>query len=145
MKERYTLPIAVYLIVLNDKNEVLLLKRQNTWYMDWYYSLIAWHKEKNENVIDALIRETKEETDIDIDLKNLRFSSVINRKAWDREYIDYFYILENYVWDYKNLEPYKCEYLKFFDLSNLPDNTIDYIKCALLNINSSNYSLIYWW
>jgi hypothetical protein len=30
MKEKYTLPVAVYLIVLNTKKEVLLLKRKNT-------------------------------------------------------------------------------------------------------------------
>jgi ADP-ribose pyrophosphatase YjhB (NUDIX family) len=144
MKERYTLPVAVYLIVSNSNNEILLLKRQNTWFLDWYYWLISWHKEKDENILQALVRETKEEADIDIDLENIKFVSVMNRKAWDREYIDYFFTL-NYDWEYKNMESNKCEHLKFFSLDNLPEKIIDYIKYVIDNMNSDDKFLLYWW
>jgi len=145
MRERPTFPVAVYLIVMNPKKEVLLLKRKNTWYCDWFYSLVAWHKEKWENVIDALIREWKEEANIDVDPNNLKFVWVMNRKIWNIEYIEYFYLLENYTWNIENNESHKCEHLKFFMLNKLPNNIIDYIEYALLNINTKNYSLLYWW
>jgi ADP-ribose pyrophosphatase YjhB (NUDIX family) len=123
----------------------LLLKRKNTWYQDWNYGLISWHKEKDENIVKALLREVKEEADINIEPSDIKFSSVMNRKSWDIEYIDYFYVLDNYEWHYKNIEPHKCEHLKFFSLDNLPENMIDYIKYALLSMNSDNHSLLYWW
>jgi ADP-ribose pyrophosphatase YjhB (NUDIX family) len=92
-----------------------------------------------------LIRETKEEANIDIKEKDVKFISVINRKTWEIEYIDFFYILENYDWKYKNTEPEKCEHLKFFNLNNLPENTVGHVKYILENLDKKNYSVIYWW
>jgi 8-oxo-dGTP pyrophosphatase MutT (NUDIX family) len=43
--------------------------------------LVSGHKEKDESVLDALIRETKEEADIDIKAKDIKFISVMNRKT----------------------------------------------------------------
>ncbi|MDR3150705.1 MAG: hypothetical protein LBU14_03740 [Candidatus Peribacteria bacterium] len=42
------------------------------------------------------MRETKEEADIDIKAKDVKFVSVMNRKTQETEYIDYFYVLENF-------------------------------------------------
>jgi 8-oxo-dGTP pyrophosphatase MutT (NUDIX family) len=92
-----------------------------------------------------LIRETKEEADIDIKAKDIKFISVMNRKTWETEYIDYFYILENFDWKYENTEPEKCEHLKFFDLNNLPENTVGHVKYVLENIDLIDSSLMYWW
>jgi 8-oxo-dGTP pyrophosphatase MutT (NUDIX family) len=42
---------------------------------------VSGHKEQDENILEALIRETKEEANIDIKEKDVKFISVINRKT----------------------------------------------------------------
>ena len=61
MKERFKLVITVGLVLLNDKGQVLLQKRCNTGYMDGKYGLVAGHLEKDESLVDGIIREAKEE------------------------------------------------------------------------------------
>lgn len=142
---RYTIPVSVHLIVLNSKQQVLMSKRKNTWFFDGYYSLISWHKQKDENVIDALIRIGKEDAQIYINANDLIFSSIMNRKSNELEYIDYFYIIQNYKWEYKNMNVNTCENIWFFNVHTPPENTIPHIAYALSNINTRHHSLFYWW
>ena len=45
----------------------------------------------------------------------------------------------------KNNEPNKCDDLKWFDINNLPENTIPYIKEAINNYNKKiKFSLFGW-
>jgi ADP-ribose pyrophosphatase YjhB (NUDIX family) len=50
---------AVYLVLENELEEVLLLKRQNTGYRDGYYSLIAGHVEEKEKPSKAVSEKLK--------------------------------------------------------------------------------------
>ena len=61
MEKRTKFHVSVQAIIYNNKDEVLLLRRQNTGYEDGKLSLPGGHLEKNERVVDALIRELEEE------------------------------------------------------------------------------------
>ena len=127
--ERFKMPVAVHLILIsNDK--VLLIKRFNTGFCDNMFSLPAGHVEKGENVCDAMIRETKEEINIDVS-KDLRIVQVMNRKGTDQERIDYFFLSEKWSGDINNNEPNKCSLIKWVDINKLPRNTIPYVKYAI--------------
>ncbi len=54
--------IGAYLMLLVD-NKVLLQRRKDGYY-GGKYSLVAGHTEKGETVIEAIVREAKEESDI---------------------------------------------------------------------------------
>ena len=66
MKKRFQVSLTVGLILINEKNQVLLMKRCNTGYMDNMYAFVSGHLEENESLSDAIIRESKEEINIDI-------------------------------------------------------------------------------
>ena len=53
--------------------EILLLKRQIHKPQPNTYGVPAGKVEKNENLIDAIIREVKEETNIELDINNIEF------------------------------------------------------------------------
>lgn len=112
---------AVFGFIVNDKQEMLLLKRQNTWYYDGGYSFPAWHIEDGEFACQALAHELQEEIGIIIDATNLKPFHIIHRIADDRQYIDIAYKITQREGEIKNNEPEKCEKIERFSKDNLPD------------------------
>lgn len=131
-KEVFKVMPSVYLIVKN-KNKVLLSLRKNTGYMDGYYSLVAGHVDGNEPATFACIREAMEEAGMNLKTDEIHPSCIIHRLTTELECIDIFFIIENYTGNFENKEPNKCGELKYFDLDDLPNNTIDYIKVGIKN------------
>lgn len=127
--KRTTLAVAVHLLLIRNE-EILLLRRFNTGYEDGNYSVCAGHVDGDEVYFDAMIREAKEEIGVDIKRDQLRPVQVMHRKK-DDERIDYFFVANEWAGEIKNMEPHKCDELTWFDIHNLPDNTIPYIRYAI--------------
>lgn len=133
-KERFKMPVSVQVILFNQNDEVLLLKRKSTGFGEGLYGFIGGHVEQNEQVIDAAIREVKEEIGIDINRKKLIFKSVMNRKVDENtEYIDFVFIAKEWQGNIINMEPEKCSELTWYQINNLPQNTIDFEKYLIEN------------
>ena len=137
-KERFKVVPAVYLIVKND-NKILLSLRENTGYMDGHYSLVAGHLDGNEPARFACIREANEEAGMNLKMNDLKPSCIMHRLTPERECIDIFFIIENYNGNLKNMEPNKCGGLEYFDVDNLPNNLIDYVKVGIENSLSGKF------
>ena len=81
MENRYKSIIVVDLILTrrnNGKTEVLLALRKNTGYNDGKYELPGGHVEEGEDLIDAMIREAKEELNINLKRKNLSIVHILH-------------------------------------------------------------------
>lgn len=112
--------------------------------MDGMYGLVSGHVERNESAIHAMIREAKEEAGIDIEKGALEMVYVANRIDEPNAYeeggikypvrVDFFFKVKNLAGDIENMEKDRCEELKWFDLDNLPENVVDYVKVALEDI-----------
>lgn len=142
-KERFKLIPAAYL-VLKKGNKVLLSKRANSGYQDGKYGLVAGHIEGKELGTAAMVREAKEEAGIDIDPHKLQFVHVAHRLGLDevgQERIDLFYELDEWEGDVVNAEPEKCDDLSWFDIDQLPENILPFVKRVLTDISAGvNYS-----
>lgn len=124
---------ASYLALSKD-NKILLLRRFNTGYEDGNYSLIAGHVDLGENFTQCMIREAAEEADIILTPIDLQVAHVMHRNTPDvksNERIDVFFVAKQWTGDIINKEPHKCDDLSWFDLDNLPENIIPYIKQAI--------------
>lgn len=66
-KEEGIIKNVVGAIVLNDNNEVLIMSRKADDFMDGIDELPSGNMESGEKVYDALVREVKEETNLDIE------------------------------------------------------------------------------
>lgn len=142
--ERYKVPVAVHLFLIQE-NSMLMLRRYQTGYEDGNYSVVAGHVEENENVIQAMQREAKEEAGITIKQEDLTIVQVMHRKRDQEARIDYFLYCDTYEGDIQNAEPNKCDQMQFFDLDCLPKNTIDYVREAIENYkNNIVFSLFGW-
>ncbi|MEX2225096.1 MAG: NUDIX domain-containing protein [Dehalococcoidia bacterium] len=131
MTRRHTMPVAVHVVLVRD-GEVLLLLRANTGYEDGSYSVIAGHVEPGEQIIDAAVREAREEAGIELDADALRIGGVMHRRAED-ERIDYFVTAARWRGDLRNAEPEKCGELRWCARTALPPNTVAYVRRAIEN------------
>lgn len=121
--------LAVHLFLIQN-DQILLLRRFNTGYEDGKYSVCAGHVEENENYIDAMIREAKEEIGITIHSNELRAIQIMHRLS-THERMDYFFVCDQYDGSVSNQEEDKCDELKWVNIHLLPDNTIPYVKYAI--------------
>ena len=139
--EKFKISFTVYL-VLRDDNKVLLLERQNTGYMDGYFSIVAGHVDGGETAEEAMAREAKEEVGIDVSPQDLKLIYVTHRlnDSPDNEYLSLFFECSNWQGTPENLEPEKCGRLLWADMTQLPDKVIESVRDVLTTYESGgNY------
>lgn len=59
--------------------------------------------------------------------------------------IDVFFMTEKYSGEPKNMESDKCNDLNWFDIDNLPENTVEYIKFVIDKIKNNIIYSEYGW
>jgi 8-oxo-dGTP pyrophosphatase MutT (NUDIX family) len=122
--------------MLRKENQVLLSLRKNTGYRDGMWGLIAGHVEEGESATCAMIREAAEEAGLCLKQSDLTFVHIIHRKE-DRINIDIFFDCCHWEGTLSNLEPHRCEELRWFSLNALPEHTIGTIQ-RVFNAVSQN-------
>lgn len=148
-KERHKAVPASYVALIKD-GKILLARRFNTEYMNGKYALPAGHVEAGETFTQCAIRETKEEIGVDIDPADLKMVHMLHRISepeWKdlRHRIDAFFVCEKWSGEIKNMEPEKCDDVAWFDINNLPENMVPYVKQAIENIGQKKlYSEFGW-
>jgi len=124
-KNEENLPIWVNPIILNNKWEILLQKRPKTYSYKWWTRGLPWWKlQKYETFENALIREVKEETNLDVNTQDCQVINIAN--TFDAEskthFIQIWVLVKKTAGDLKIMEPSKCEDLRYFSLDWLPNN-----------------------
>jgi len=130
--------LAVYIIV-RLQQRILLLQRKNTGFDDGKWSLPAGHVEEGESALTAAIREAEEEIGIVIPPSALKLVYTLHRKSDERTYIDLWFEAERFDGVPVNQEPNKCAGLMWSDLQNLPENTQEFVRMALNDMQTSHY------
>ncbi len=137
MAERFKLIPAVHLFFVQGES-VLLLRRANTGYEDGNYSVVAGHIDGGEAVIQAAIREAREEAGVEIQPDDVQVVGVMHRLS-NEERVDFFVEVKRWTGQVRNMEPDKCDDLSWFAWSELPDNLVPYIKRALNNYRAGQW------
>ncbi len=140
---RFSLLVTAHIFLLQD-NYVLLLRRYNTGYEDGNYSVIAGHLDGNETIIEAAIREAREEAGVILRPDDLEVIGVMHRRSND-ERIDFFLATSRWQGQIAIQEPNKCDDLSWYLLAALPENTIPYIRRALENYRQGRWFDLHGW
>lgn len=138
MNERFKFTPAVFAVMLNGENKVLLHQRFNTGFMDGYYDTPSGHLEAGEAIVDGLIREVKEEIGVGLVADDLELFHV-NQNAVDTDipYINFFFRAKKWQGTPQILEPEKSNDLGFFAIDSLP-NVTPMVREAIRNIGKKS-------
>lgn len=125
--DRFRVVPAAY-VVLRRGDEVLLLLRANTGYMDGYWAVPAGHVEKDESVLEAAVREAREEAGVEIDPADLVPVTAMHRTGGNGdpidERVDFFFTASKWAGEPRLMEPEKADGLDWFALDKLPDPVV---------------------
>lgn len=131
------MPYAAAYLVLIKEGQVLLLRRFNTGYQDGNYSIVAGHLDGGETTKQCIIREASEEAGIKLSPEDLEVVHVMHRLSSDREYFDIYLRAQKWTGNVTNMEPDKCDELKWYRMDSLPDNMLPEVKLALESISKN--------
>lgn len=140
MEDRYKSMIVVDLMLIREKNgerEVLLALRKNTGYNDGKYELPGGHVDADEDLMNAMIREAKEELNIDLKREDLKIEHILHHYKGNR--LKFLISSTKYEGELKIGEPDKCEKLEWFNINKLPDNIDKKVDKVLKEIKNGIY------
>jgi len=136
---------ASYGLFIRD-NKIFLIRRANTGYKDGQYMVPAGHVEAGETYSDALRREVKEEAGVELLEGSFAFVHLMNRLSGTKsQRADVFFRIDHWETEPFNNESEKSDGADWFDLDNLPENTVDYLKFALDCIKKGEMYSEYGW
>lgn len=130
--ERFKCPVGVFLLLF-ENNKLVLQYRKNNSFSNMY-GIFGGHLDGCEKIIDAIIREAHEEAGINIDEKNIKLLTICHSNADNKEYLQFYFSCDKWNGEIKNMEPNICEHIKSFELNQLPENIVPYLKEALEKI-----------
>ena len=134
--------VGAHLLLIDDQNRLLLMKRTVKDEMDGLYALIAGKVDVFENPSTALARETFEESGIQIDAEDLEHIVTIHHaktdyKAEKNDVIEFYFRPKKWTGTPVIAEPDKASELKFFPLDQLPEPISPWIKHVLQAMNDN--------
>ena len=129
--------VGVGAFIVNDKGEVLLMRRGPNKSMPGAWIIPGGKVDFNEALRDAVIRETKEEVgvDIEIDGQLAAFDHIIKEEG--EHWVTSIFTARIASGTPENMEPEKCDQIGWFALDNLPSplaGPAQYAFDAFLNI-----------
>lgn len=146
MSDRFKLLLEAHLILLDDEDRVLLLRRCNTDYENGSYSLVAGKVEANEEVTAAAIREAREEVGVEVRAEDVEVAGVIHRKA-DDGFVSVAFFMAARAWSSEivNAEPHHHDAVGWHHFDDLPSEVIPYVRQALANYRQGTCYASYGW
>lgn len=127
MTERFITRLAVFMILRNDKGEVLLQQRAGTGYLDGYWDLPSGHVEHGEALRDTAVRELLEEVGVTAQPEDLELVH-IDQYFLDRDYVNFTFVVTSWKGVSTICEPNKCSGMDWFAPDALPEKCVNVVR-----------------
>jgi len=119
-------------LIINDKNEILLLKRADNLDTDaGLWTRPGGKVEFHESVEAAVKREVYEETGIKVEIVKFLQNTDDFYENKTRHWVTFGYLVKYVSGEVKNMEPHKHTELRWFPIDQLPENLTHFTREAL--------------
>ncbi|MFB7513181.1 phosphotransferase [Streptomyces sp. NPDC056144] len=134
--ERYKVPVDVHLIAVREGErgpEVLLSRRAGSVYATGHWHLPSGHLDGPfEDVVTALVRETREETGLVVDPHDVRAAvTVHHRSPSGHGRMGVFCEVRSWSGTPEVMEPEVCDRMEWFAFDALPEPMVAYCRAGL--------------
>jgi len=126
---RATTRWAVFVIVRNEKGEILLQQRGPDRYLGGYWDFPSGHGEHGEDMRVSAVRELKEEVDLNGRPEDLRLVHV-DHYFVEVDYLNFIFELDTWSGEPKVCEPDKCSAIGWFAEDKLPEKCVNVMRAA---------------
>ncbi|ALO13587.1 ADP-ribose pyrophosphatase [Streptomyces venezuelae] len=131
---RHTVPVDVHLLAVRDGDrglEVLLSRRAGDVYASGLWHALSGHVEL-ETVVDAVVRETLEETGLVVGAADVRAAvTVHHRPPGGQARVGIFFEVRCWSGTPRVVETDKCDVIGWFALDGLPDPMVAYCRAGI--------------
>ncbi|MFF5969926.1 phosphotransferase [Streptomyces sp. NPDC012769] len=131
---RHTVPVDVHLLAVRDGDrgpEVLLSRRAGDVYASGPWHAPSGHVEL-ETVVDAVVRETREETGLVVEAADVRAAvTVHHRPPGGQARVGFFFEVRRWSGTPRVVERDKCDAIGWFALDELPEPMVAYCRAGL--------------
>ncbi|MER5311287.1 NUDIX domain-containing protein [Streptomyces sp. NPDC002773] len=132
---RHTEPVDVHLIAVREGRngpEVLLSRRAGAVYAAGLWHAPSGHLDPGENVVVALVRETREETGVLVDPDDVRAAvTVHHRSPGGGTRVGFFFEVRRWKGTPQIMEPEVCDAMGWFPFDALPEPMVAYCRAGL--------------
>jgi Uncharacterized conserved protein len=143
---RYRPVVDVHLLVL-DGDRILLGRRRDTGYADGEWQIMpSGHLDEGESVVDAVIREAKEELGLHVAPADIEPAHVLHhRNPGGTARVGFFFVARRPLGEPVNAEPHKCAELAWFPVDDLPADIVPYAAAGVrASLAGAAFSLHGW-
>lgn len=136
MSERALFKGVVNLII-KQEDKILLFFRNDGFfsYSGGWWVIPAGHIEHGETAVEAVIREAKEELDIDILPEDIEFVHIMSNLASKTEGFDFFFVVKKYSGTLRNCEGDKCVEMRYMSQEEIK-NTKNIVTTTNIALNA---------
>ncbi len=106
----------------SKSNQILLLERKSTGFMDNTYCLPGGKPQEHESLQNAIRRELEEEINIVVDPQHITFAHVMHIRRLPQDCIAFFFVITSWQGDPINKEITKHPRLDWFFSDQLPSS-----------------------
>ena len=132
--------ISVCLLLMNNEEEVVLLRRFNTGYQDGKYEFPSGHIEEGEALTVAVVREAFEEICVTVEVSNLEFVGCVDNHV-SGKHVNFLFKTNKFIGIPKIMEIEECDDLcwrKITDLlPSMEDLSVDTKRFVDMMISNS--------
>jgi 8-oxo-dGTP diphosphatase len=144
---RFRACVAVYGVLI-QRGRVLLMRRAGSGYRDGQLGLPSGHLDGDEDALQGLRRELREELAITVGPGQCALGTVLHRRRehpQDDEYVDLFFMVTGWSGTPWAAEPAKCTELRWADPDDLPGDVVDYVAVALRALRAEQRLVTFGW
>ncbi|MEW1633522.1 NUDIX domain-containing protein [Streptomyces sp. NPDC093801] len=133
---RHTVPVDVHLILRCNRESgpaVLLSRRAGPVYASGLWHLPSGHLDPDEDMVDAVIREAREETGVLIEAQDVTAAVTVHHRppVGSRSRLGVFFEVRRWSGRPRIMEPDRCDGMDWYPLDALPDPMVAYCRAGL--------------